>query len=589
MYHYLGVFTLLAVVPTVASYCKCVPGQECWPSEDQWARFNYSINSQLIATNPVASPCYRGTLSDNKTCDMIARSWSSADFQSSQPIGYAYPLNNSCPLVISTSPLPESQCTVGGFPTFAVNVTSEDHIVDTIQFAKLNNIRAVLKSTGHDFLQRSTGHGSISIWLRHLRQGFTFNNHKVIQDCFGTVWNGSTLTIRGSYAWSDLYEAAAQNDVILVGGNNEGPSSTGGWVQGGGHSPVTRYYGLGANQVLSARVILASGEIVQANRCTNSDLFYAIRGGGGGTFGVVTEMTVKTYPSRNVTVAKLTIESQGEDTIAGFLDAVTEVYASYPRLSLKGFAGYGYWSAHVTPSGNVTKPAHSFQQSFIMLGVSLQHAQESFSSLSNSLARNQSNRGVQVSISWHTYYKYASYYKSKDDTVARVGSVSALSSRLLDAEALSQNITKLRRAMDVMAGSPGKPVYHTIVHHGMELSEKSLGRDGSGVQPGWYRSVILDIFERAMNGTQVSQNLDAFAHLRQVLTPTYRELSPKTGTYMNEADWGDLNWQEDFFGSQWKNLSTVKAKYDPNGVFYCETCVGSDEWHINNGGALCQV
>lgn len=65
----------------------------------------------------------------------------------------------------------------------------------------------------------------------------------------------------------------------------------GGWMQGGGHSPATHDFGLGADQVLEAQVVLANGKIVTASPCQNSDLLFAIRGGGGGTYGVVVSTT----------------------------------------------------------------------------------------------------------------------------------------------------------------------------------------------------------------------------------------------------------------------------------------------------------
>ena len=58
---------------------------------------------------------------------------------------------------------------------------------------------------------------------------------------------------------------------------------------------------------------------------------------------------------------------------------------------------------------------------------------------------------------------------------------------------------------------------------------------------------------------------------------------------MNEADWGDVHWQKDFYGSNWEQLSIIKRTYDPEGVFYCPTCVGSELWEETSNGALCRV
>lgn len=67
-----------------------------------------------------------------------------------------------------------------------------------------------------------------------------------------------------------------------------------------GHGPLTSKYGLGVDQVLEYKVVTADGNLMVANNITNTDLFWALRGGGGGTFGVIVEATVKAYPTPNI-------------------------------------------------------------------------------------------------------------------------------------------------------------------------------------------------------------------------------------------------------------------------------------------------
>ena len=58
-------------------------------------------------------------------------------------------------------------------------------------------------------------------------------------------------------------------------------------------------YGLGVDNILEATIVLASGEIVTANANQNSDLYFAIRGGGGSTWGIITSITVKAHQIPN--------------------------------------------------------------------------------------------------------------------------------------------------------------------------------------------------------------------------------------------------------------------------------------------------
>ncbi|KAJ0386979.1 hypothetical protein COL922a_003130 [Colletotrichum nupharicola] len=567
---------LLALIPLVSGQCKCTPNDICWPSDKEWGRFNSSIAGNLIQTAPPAAPCYAGPNRDAAACEAVTQGWSTATFQASQPIGYDYPLNSSCPLAQFTANAPSANCTIGNSPVFAVNVTDEEHISKAVEFAKRNNIRVVVKSTGHDFLQRSTGYGSLSIWLQNYRKGFNFHDDfQVVNECPKSDWKGSALTITGAYSWSDIYPTAFEKNLIVVGGNNRGPCATGGWTQGGGHSPVTRFYGLGADQVLSARVVLASGEILTASPCSNTDLFYAIRGGGGGTYGVVTQMTVKTYPTKNIDAIDVVIgtASTSANVSAKFIDAMTDIYSSYPYLSEVGFAGYGAWAMNspVPIGGNFST---FYSQTFTTLGNDAAEATRLFKPIAEKITPLKDS-GFTVSITQKAYTDYGAYYPSKSGTDATVGGVSALASRLLGKSALEGNRDQLRKAMETMAGKDGKAVFHTVVHHGLQTAQETRDKS-SAVQPGWYDAVILDIFERPILSGElsVSSNIDLFDDIRQNVLPVYRELSPNTGTYMNEADWGDTNFQEDFYSSNWKQLIEIKTK--SYHAYHTNDAVGDD-------------
>ena len=87
----------------------------------------------------------------------------------------------------------------------------------------------------------------------------------------------------------------------------------GGYIQGGGHSPLSSIYGIAADHVLSMEVVLASGKLVTASSTENSDLFWALRGGGGSTFGVVTSVTLKAHPDFPYTVTSFTFGGPGNN------------------------------------------------------------------------------------------------------------------------------------------------------------------------------------------------------------------------------------------------------------------------------------
>jgi hypothetical protein len=128
-------------------------------------------------------------------------------------------------------------CTLGPNPRYAVNATTVDHIRATLAFATLQNVRLVVKSTGHDLLGRSDGYGSVELWLRHFRNGIDFQpNFVSTARCSNSEWKGSAIRINGAYQFADVYAAAKQNNVIVVGGGAPSVGAVGGWHTGGGKS-----------------------------------------------------------------------------------------------------------------------------------------------------------------------------------------------------------------------------------------------------------------------------------------------------------------------------------------------------------------
>lgn len=86
------------------------------------------------------------------------------------------------------------------------------------------------------------------------------------------------MKVGGGYIWGEVYAKTEENGHIAVGGDDRTVGSIGGYMQGGGHSPSSRYFGLGTDQVLEYTVVLASAKWLQttnANTRISSRLFVA--------------------------------------------------------------------------------------------------------------------------------------------------------------------------------------------------------------------------------------------------------------------------------------------------------------------------
>jgi FAD/FMN-containing dehydrogenase len=100
----------------------------------------------------------------------------------------------------------------------------------------------------------------------------------------------------------------------------------GGHISGGGYGLLSRYHGLAADNVLGMRVVLYNGTLIYASENKNSDLFWALRGGGSGSFGIVTQFNLKVFKTPEVTMFRLKYSSEiTEQVLKQFMETMPSV------------------------------------------------------------------------------------------------------------------------------------------------------------------------------------------------------------------------------------------------------------------------
>ncbi|KAL3439967.1 hypothetical protein BJX65DRAFT_315257 [Aspergillus insuetus] len=183
-------------------------------------------------------------------------------------------------------------CSIGGMPQYIVNATSEEQIATALKSAADRNIRAVVKGTGHDLNGRSSGAFALSIWtynLRRLGRHISWRNPS-------TNTSEDVYIVSSGQKWGNFLDMALEQGRVVTTGQD--PSvGLGGYIHGGGHGPISRTYGLAASHVVQMRVVTTEGEILVVNGAQNQDLYWALRGGGPGLYGVVTEYVIRHHPA----------------------------------------------------------------------------------------------------------------------------------------------------------------------------------------------------------------------------------------------------------------------------------------------------
>lgn len=112
----------------------------------------------------------------------------------------------------SGGPYPGSNCTLGGYPSYAVSATSAAHVQLAVNFARSSDLRLVVKNTGHDFIGRSSGAGALSVWTHHLK------DLEFVADYATGEYEGPALRVGAGVQGFELYEFAHAHGVVAVGG-----------------------------------------------------------------------------------------------------------------------------------------------------------------------------------------------------------------------------------------------------------------------------------------------------------------------------------------------------------------------------------
>ena len=305
-------------------------------------------------------------------------------------------------------------------------------------------------------------------------------------------------------------------------------------MQGGGHGPASRDFGLGADQVLEATVVLANGSIVTANPCQNPDLFFAIRGGGGGTYGVVVSTTIKAWATTSVVAQRLAITPLADDTSA-LVEAIGLIWSAYPDLNDAGYSGYGIWSIAMRPTPLFGNSTSGFSHGMAMFGKSIRDAQMVFSPVAEKLNK-YNGTNLFVSVTYAVYPTYAAFYKAESGVEPPVGNAGAIGSRLFDRAALTENPAGLKQMLNTIAGAPEEYTSNNfeLVSGGQVFKDAS--DFFSSLHPAWRTSYLSNIVAR---GWAPGADAATIAAVHEDITynkvAAMKAQAPNTGCYMNEV------------------------------------------------------
>ncbi|KAI8824010.1 uncharacterized protein EV422DRAFT_518598 [Fimicolochytrium jonesii] len=554
--------------------CRCLASDSsCWPKAADFARLNATVSGRLISIAPAAAVCYPSSANFNAAqCASLRANSTNPYFRGDIPgatmhLNHAGDANevNVCPLDNTLT----GTCGQGRVPVVGIEAKTKNDIKAAVNFARKNNLRLVVKNTGHDYFGRSSGAGSFLLWTHHMR-GMDFHESFVPRKCRKNV--GSAVTIQAGEQWANVYPAAEARGLAVIGGEARTVGSVGGYLQGGGHSPISRTFGLAADNAIEFSVITANGNEVIANECQNTDLFWALRGGGGGTFGVVASATVKTHPSPKTGAAIGSISSAGAaDPRAAGKALLQRLIDIQPALDKAGVSGY----YSLTPVSVLYILYHP-NGTNATIAEALKPLTEFVASSNGTYAQG----GATVSFpTYYSAYNFLSCRTWPQTCTDTVGTSLALGSRLIPTTTFTDPVAskQLGGALsDILTQMGSTPFMLAQLVAGGKVAQQDP--DALGLNPAWRKALWHVVITKGWTDAAPAAEIATAKAEVTRLTQLMRDVTPGSGAYFNEADANEPNYRDAFFGNHYAKLLSIKNQYDPTGLFVCKKCVGSEGW-----------
>ena len=289
------------------------PSDPDWPASAEWELLNHATEGHLIKVKAPLQPCAAGA--NSAFCREV-----STDLQNPFYVGDEPGATQSTGWADAWMAAPSA---------YAVVAQTAADVAAAVNFARQHNLRLVVKGGGHGYQGSSSAPDSLLIWTRRMNR-VTLHEAFVPQGCPKQGAGQPAATIEAGAMWIDAYNAVTTIGHRYVQGGGCTTVGVAGLIQGGGFGSFSKRYGTAAAGLLEVEVVTADGQIRVANPYINPDLFWALKGGGGGTFGVVTKLTVKTHELPLLFGGVFAdVEAQSDAAFRRLLTRFVEFYADH--------------------------------------------------------------------------------------------------------------------------------------------------------------------------------------------------------------------------------------------------------------------
>jgi FAD/FMN-containing dehydrogenase len=556
------------------------PGAPGWPSPAEWAALGESVGGRLVQVQSAFTVC--GPDASSAACTDLLQNLTDP-FYIDQSVNLTQTLGWTDAFTSEPS-------------AYAVLPASSADVAAAVNFAREHNVRLVVKSGGHSYLGTSNAPDSLLIWTRPNMQAIEVLDSFVPQGAAGLVEPEPAVSAGAGAIWMDAYNAVTTVAGRYVQGGGCTTVGVSGLTQGGGFGSFSKGFGSAAANLLEAEVVTADGAVRVVNAFQDPDLFWALKGGGGGTFGVVTRFTLRTHELPEYFGGVGATISASSDAA---YQALAEQMISFYHQSLFN----SHWGEQISfGTGFQISVAMAFQ------GLTQAQAEQTWAPFfdwvkarpAQYTLTSQEVAAIPARDYWDAAFfeRYAAEAIVPDDLPGaprdyyywktNAGEVGQFLSTYQSAWLSQQLLDPGRQPVLADALVRASQFWQVTLHCNKGLA------GGAADAVAWtadtaMNPAVLDAFAlviAAANQQSVYPGIpghepDAAQGRQQAQAVTaamapIEALREQPASYLNETDYFQADWQTAFWGDHYARLLQVKNRYDPGGLFVVHHGVGTE-------------
>jgi len=556
-----------------APFRRVRPGDAGWPTAQDWEQLKTQVGGNLVKPADLFSVC--GT--KGADCATATKEIGNPYFIGDQAGG-----TQVSGWLNAWVPQPSA---------YAVAAHTAEDVVAAVNFARKHKLRLVVKGGGHSYQGTSNAPDSLLIWTRPM--------HAItLHDAF--VPEGShdapvpAVAIEAGAMWVDAYDAVTTKAHRYVQGGGCMTVGVAGLIQSGGFGSFSKRFGTAASNLLQAEVVTADGRLRTVNARQDAELFWGLKGGGGGSLGVVTKVTLRTHdlPARFGFV-ECKIAARTPEDLRRLLARFVDFYAGNlfnPHWGEGITFGENILDIGMTCQGLTTDEARAIWKPFLdwvaqdgAFSATPHISTDNAFSYWDVRAMRQSGShavmfddrpGANPAHGWWNgdeeqvgmfLYGYDSLWLPK--SLLETGSRSQLADTLF--EASRRMIIRLHFNKGLAGGTPEAiAAARDTATNPKVMGAFCLALIATGGTPRYPGQKRPDDGAKAASD---AKDVDG-------ATATLRAIAPDAGSYVSESNYFNANWRREFWGDHYPRLKAVKAQYDPDGLFTVHHGVGSEAW-----------